>query len=149
MSEPKPCSFCDNQRMLNRELRAENARLKSVEFENKAVILDKAGANVAKLLGMLEKVEAENARLDKLINAPEILDFIKAIQLESVHQRERWGRQHDEQKMDADWFWLIGYLAGKALFNPGDDKKKQLHRIITIGAAACNWHAAKKEELGE
>lgn len=88
-------------------------------------------------------LQKENARLDGLINSPEILDFQKAIQLESAHQRERWGIEHDGGKTDADWFWLIGYLAGKALHNPGGELDKQLHRIITVGAAACNWHAAK------
>ena len=88
------------------------------------------------------ELEAENKRLDGLINSPEILDFVKAVQLESAHQRERWPSDHDEWKTDADWFWLIGYLAGKALHNPQGDDVKKLHRIITIAAAACNWHAA-------
>ena len=36
----------------------------------------------------------------------------------------RWGNDGDAGKTDADWFWLIGYLAGKALHNPGGDEKK-------------------------
>jgi hypothetical protein len=90
-------------------------------------------------------VLAELKRLHKLVNTPEIVDFAKAVQLEAVFQREKWGADGDEGKTDADWFWLIGYLAGKALHNPGDLKnpeKKRLHRIITIAAAAANWHAA-------
>lgn len=82
-------------------------------------------------------------QLESLINAPEIVDFQKAVVLEAAHQRERWSSDHDAGKTDADWFWLIGYLAGKALHNPKGDKKKQLHRIVTIAAAAANWHAAK------
>jgi hypothetical protein len=78
--------------------------------------------------------------LEALLNAPEILDFARAVQLEAAHQRQRW---NDENKTDADWFWLIGYLAGKALYNPGGDVEKQLHRIVTVAAAACNWHAAR------
>lgn len=81
-------------------------------------------------------------RLHALINAPEILDFIKAVQLEAAHQRARWGSDHDAGKTDADWFWLIGYLAGKALHNPDKAGAKlhelKLHRIIAIAAAACN-----------
>jgi hypothetical protein len=103
---------------------------------------------------------------------------------------------HDAGKTDADWYWLIGYLAGKALHNPPEQVpdwnwcdlcghrpsaiggycsecdvlthavetssvaevpalieqrkasaktavEKQLHRIITVAAAAANWHAAK------
>ncbi len=54
-----------------------------------------------------ESEEASEAeRLRALINTPEILDFVKAVQLEAVHQRERWGSQHDDGKSAADWFWL-------------------------------------------
>jgi hypothetical protein len=88
-------------------------------------------------------------------------DFVRAVVLEAAHQRERWGTEHDAGKTDADWFWLIGYLAGKALWNPGDMGdmvaafvgddaagakallEKKLHRIITIAAAAANWHLAR------
>lgn len=49
-------------------------------------------------------------------------------------------------RMVAPWFWLIGYLAGKALHNPPKDdmgdRDARLHRITTIAAAAANWHAA-------
>jgi len=129
----------------------------------------------------------------QLLNAPEIIDFAVAVQLEAAHQRARWGSDHDAGKTDADWFWLIGYLAGKALHNPDDSaagkarmwdqirglfwefgdeptptdalkifgevigewehhhrndpqrspEEAQLHRIITVAAAAANWHAAK------
>lgn len=96
------------------------------------------------------------AELEMQINRPEIIDFVKAVQLEAVHQRARWASDHDAGKTDADWFWLIGYLAGKALHNPmpakcpecgyecicGAWREKQLHRIITIAAASANWHAA-------
>jgi len=81
-------------------------------------------------------------QLEALINAPEIRDFVKAVQLEAAHQRSRWGSDHDAGKADADWFWLLGYLGGKAL-RTDDGPEKQLHRIITVAAAACNWHAAK------
>ena len=82
--------------------------------------------------------------------APEVFDFMKAVAEEMEYQREHWGSDHDAGKTDADWFWLIGYLAGKALHNPphpenplSDDMiKMRLHRIITVAAAAGNWHAA-------
>jgi hypothetical protein len=129
----------------------------------------------------LARLRARVQELEAQINTPEIFDFAKAVQLEAVHQRERWGTDHDAGKTDADWFWLIGYLSGKALHNPppesgcgcptntqllqalgltvppelalsadglatGHLKKcfteKKLHRIVTIAAAAANWHAA-------
>jgi hypothetical protein len=94
------------------------------------------------LFDELARVTAERDRLKALINTPEVLDFVTAVTIEAAHQRERWGSDHDAGKTDADWFWLIGYLAGKALHNPDGDEEKKLHRIITVAAAACNWHAA-------
>ena len=41
-------------------------------------------------------------------------------------------------KTPEDWFWLIGYLVGKAI-RP-DDPGKRLHHIITTAAACLNWH---------
>lgn len=96
----------------------------------------------------------ELRRLHRLINSPEVRDFTIAVVLEAAHQGERWGSEHDARKSDADWFWLIGYLAGKALHTPiakdvttdaGQLLEKKLHRIITIAAAAANWHAQTKE----
>lgn len=100
---------------------------------------------------------ADNARLGKrvaelenLLNTPEVIDFGKALRLEAAHQRERWGSDHDAGKTDADWLWLLGYLASKALHNPppfdapghrAQQRDKKLHRIVTIAAAAANWHA--------
>lgn len=89
-----------------------------------------------------EKLRAENARLMAVLNTPELNDFAKAVHLEACHQRERWGSAHDDGKTAADWFWLIGYLAGKALhsINAGDTEKAK-HHIITTAAALNNWHA--------
>ena len=92
----------------------------------------------AALAAMQRRAEEAEA----LINTPEIHDFAKAVTLEAAHQRKRWAADGDDGKTNADWFWLIGYLAGKALHNPGDDSDKRLHRVITVAAAACNWHAA-------
>ena len=50
--------------------------------------------------------------------------------VEAAHQRMRWPSEKDAGKTDADWFWLIGYLAGKALHKP----EKRLHHIITAAA---------------
>lgn len=88
------------------------------------------------------RAETENARLDALLNTPEIHDFGKAVVLEAAHQREH---KDDSWKTDADWYWLIGYLAGKAMWNPCEPEdnatEKRLHRVITVAAAAANWHA--------
>jgi hypothetical protein len=73
------------------------------------------------------------------INTPEIDDFLSAVRNEALHQRERWPSAHDSGKANADWFWLVGYLAGKALHDVND---KRLHHVITAAAALLNWHAA-------
>lgn len=90
--------------------------------------------------------QAEENAIDaakyRAINTPEIRDFIAAVEREALHQRERWGSEHDAGKADADWFWLIGFLAGKAI-RPDTTPEKQLHHIITTAAALLNWHSAK------
>lgn len=86
------------------------------------------------------------AKLDATLlalNTPEILDFVKAVPLEAAHQRERWGSEHDAGKAAADWFWLVGYLAGKALhMHTQGNTEKALHHTISTAAALANWHSA-------
>lgn len=80
--------------------------------------------------------------LEERLATPEIDDFFQGVKLEAVHQRERWGSEHDEGKSPPDWFWLIGYLAGKALHAAmmGDvDKLK--HHCVSTAAALFNWHS--------
>lgn len=78
-----------------------------------------------------------------LLNTPEIEYFLIAVEREALHQRQRWGAEHDGGKTAADWFWLIGYLAGKALTSAlTGDRDKALHHIITTAAACLNWHGA-------
>lgn len=97
----------------------------------------------AELFDEVKRLQAENARLLGLLNTPELHDFAKALPLEAAHQRERWGSEHDAGKEPQDWFWLIGYLAGKALRAHLDgDRDKALHHTITAAAALANWHAA-------
>jgi len=85
----------------------------------------------------------ENKRLNAIINSPQKDDFIRAVSTEAEHQRQRWGSEHDSGKSAADWFWLIGYLAGKALHaHISGNTEKAEHHIITTAAACANWHKA-------
>lgn len=85
---------------------------------------------------------AELERLRGLINSPEIHDFVAAVQREAIHQRERWGSEHDEGKSPEDWLWLIAYLSTKATqASRYKDTEKYLHHIVTCAAACLNWHA--------
>lgn len=86
---------------------------------------------------------AEIERLKGLLNTPELHDFASGVVLEAAHQRERWGSTHDAGKAPEDWFWLLGYLGGKALHAAkAGDIEKALHHTISTAAALANWHAA-------
>lgn len=86
-------------------------------------------------------------KLEAAINNLITEEFLKGVEVEAAHQRNRW-KETDPYKTDVDWFWLIGYLAGKALSTESDlDKKK--HRIIALAAAAANWFKSLNETLNE
>lgn len=98
----------------------------------------------------LDTQKAEVARLNALINTPETTDFIEGVKREAVHQRERWGAPHDREKSAEHWYWLVGYLAGKALraaITGNADKAR--HHTISSAAALLHWHAAiSQDETG-
>jgi hypothetical protein len=128
-----------------RALEAELARLKQPErVLAEAERLLRERDSLERLLGyaQAERDAALNriAELDAKLNTPHTADFLEAVRLEAAHQRERWAAAHDAGKSDADWFWLLGYLAGKAI-RPDCTPEKKLHHIITTAAACLNWHA--------
>lgn len=83
------------------------------------------------------------AKLCESIDTPHTTNFLAAVQLEALHQRERWGHEHDAGKDPAAWFWLLGYLGGKALWAATHgDCEKALHHTISSAAVLLNWHAA-------
>lgn len=86
--------------------------------------------------------EVRDAARYRAINTPEVKDFLEGVHREALHQRERWAASGDAGKGDSDWFWLIGFLAGKAI-RPNQSPEKQLHHIITTAAACLNWHGAR------
>lgn len=103
---------------------------------NKTYLIDLQAAEISIL-------RFENERLNKIINSPQSDDFIRAVSTEAEHQRQRWGSDHDSGKTAADWFWLVGYLAGKALHaHIAGNAEKAEHHIITTAAACANWHGA-------
>lgn len=96
----------------------------------------------ATLQKKLNAANAEIARLTGLINNPQMVDFLVAVKLEAIHQRERWGSEHDDGKGPEDWLWLVAYLSTKATqASRYEDREKYLHHIITCAAACLNWHA--------
>lgn len=87
--------------------------------------------------------ETFREQLNALINTPQTHEFIEAVRLEMVHQRARWGVEHDAGKRTEDWITLAVYLLGKASkahFDQDDEKLK--HHVITTGAALGNWFLA-------
>ena len=89
----------------------------------------------------------EVIRLHELDNTPEIEDFLQGVRLEAAHQVTRWGEAHDREKSAENWYWLVGYLAGKALRAAiAGDRAKALHHCISTAAALLNWHKAIKRD---
>lgn len=79
----------------------------------------------------------------RLINTPEIKNFLEGVALEAQHQRHRWGTDHDAGKTTWDWVFLIGHLSTRAGANlMAGNMEKALHHAITTAAACLNWHAA-------
>ncbi|WP_148716450.1 DUF551 domain-containing protein [Chitinolyticbacter meiyuanensis] len=91
----------------------------------------------------VEALQARIAELEGRINTPHTHEWFEAVRLEAAHQIERWSVEHDAGKQPQDWFWLIGYLAGKALAAAlaGNDEKAK-HHTISSGAALLNWYRA-------
>lgn len=80
--------------------------------------------------------------LHRELNTPSTVDFLRSVQIEAAHQRQRWGVEHDAGKRPEDWIALVVYLLGKATKAHYDgDREKLLHHVITLAAVAANWHA--------
>lgn len=84
------------------------------------------------------RAELEILRLRDAMDTPEQHDFLTAAVTEAQYQKARWS-ENDAQKTDSDWFWLIGYLVGKAMH---DVRSKRVHHLTAAAAALANWHAA-------
>lgn len=89
----------------------------------------------------LDVLRARVVELEKLISSPETEDFTRGVAIEVAHQADRWGPRHDVDKSPGDWFWLIGYLAQKAMVAQlAGDAEKAKHHCITSAAALSIWH---------
>jgi hypothetical protein len=110
-------------------------------IEDALIILESDGHPTASPVE--EVLRAEISRLNAIINMPQSDEFLRAVSTEAEHQRQRWSSSHDAGKTPADWFWLVGYLAGKALHAHAEgNTEKAEHHIITTAAACANWHRA-------
>lgn len=90
-------------------------------------------------LAMELAIELDGLRA--LLNKPETAMFLRGVHLEACHQVERWGTAHDRGKTPADWFWLVGYLVGKALQAANGEnlpryrhkKRGTTYEVISVG----------------
>ena len=90
----------------------------------------------------IQELETACETAKALLNTPEVDEFDKGVPLEAAHQVIRWGAEHDAGKNPEDWFWLVGYLAGKALAaQKAGNLEKAKHHCISTAAALRNWHA--------
>lgn len=88
-----------------------------------------------------DELRAEVLRLHSLIHTPHTASFMDALTLEAAFQIDHWGTAHDEAKLPEDFFWLIGYLAGKLLRSAiMGDLEKAKHHTISVAAVCLNWH---------
>jgi len=91
----------------------------------------------------VEALREENARLKALIGRPYIGAWTDEVIVEAAHQRDRWGAEQDHGKQPEDWFWLVGYLAGKCLAAcKAGDPEKARHHTVSTGAVLAHWAAA-------
>jgi len=98
-------------------------------------------------VGML-LVEVE--RLKTLINCPHNDDWFEGVRIEAAYQQEKWGTSTDAGKAPADWYWLVGYLAGKCLAaHVFGDTDKAKHHTISTAAALLNWYRRIAGQPGE
>ncbi len=83
----------------------------------------------------------EVTRLQELINNPELGSFLHGVRIESAHQREKWGEEHDHKKSPGDWSMLLDRIKGKQCQAVWDgDLDKLCHHLITMAAICFNYH---------
>jgi hypothetical protein len=89
-----------------------------------------------------DEARANLAEASKLWDGAETSDWFKGVRKEAAYQVTKWGVGHDAGKGPEHWFWLVGYLAGKALRSAMEgDLEKAKHHTISTGAALLGWHA--------
>lgn len=104
-------------------------------------------ASLANRNALIETVEALHRECLRLEDAARSISetdaFFETARAEARHERMREEPGAPPRK-DADWFWLIGYLAGRVLSPVGVETK--CARVAAVAAACLNWHAAIVEK---
>ena len=100
-----------------------------------------AGVSRPSSADTLKQAANEIERLTTLVNTPMFEPFDTAVKCEAAHQAHKWGTVHDRNKEPQEWYWLVGYLAGKApRSHLSGDRTKALHHTISSAAVLFHWH---------
>lgn len=142
--------LAEMERPLDAQMARLNAALIAANEENLRLSLalseadDVAAAALAALAQRVDQVTTVQQERDALleqINSPVTEEFILGTRNEIVHQVHRYGTVHDRAKEPQEWYFLLGYLAGKILRAQIDgDREKALHHTISSAAMLGNWH---------
>lgn len=122
---------------------ADQLRQAAAEITTLREQLSTAQATIKALEGELQDERMEHDLLKELLSRPQIDEFYDGIVTEAAHQRQRWGDAHDRDKSAENWFWLVGYLSGKALRSAVEgEQNKARHHTISSAAALFQWWKA-------
>lgn len=87
-------------------------------------------------------IKEQNVRLNKPYNE----DWLQGVCIEIMYQETKWEKQ-DANKRPEDWFWTLGYLAGKCLYAyMHKNKTKAKHHTISAAALLYHWHKKISQE---
>lgn len=106
-----------------------------------AALVEALGRQTAAIEDLAKAVSRQRP-LRNLLSRPYAGAWTDEVLVEAAHQVARWGAEHDAGKTPADWFWLVGYLAGKALHAAhGGEMSKAHHHTVSTAAVLLNWAA--------
>ena len=94
-------------------------------------------------LETLEKMVKEMERMQSLFASRVFWNFVDGLEREAAEEMGRSRSAPDQEWQKEDWFWLIGWVVGKALqAHIRGDCEKALHHTVSSAAVLINWQAA-------
>ncbi len=93
------------------------------------------------------KEETREQYLERLINNPEIENFLEGVKLEAAHQIERWGLEKEERNPPHHYILVMAKILGKMSTDIFDrDVEKFKHHCIAVAAEMHNLHRQIEKE---
>lgn len=97
---------------------------------------------LASVQNELDEARKTLAEAHRIWDGPETSDWFEGVRKEAAFQVAEWGKKHDDGKGPQDFYWTLGFLAGKALSSAiAGDIEKAKHHTISSAALLLNWHA--------